>query len=46
MLDLKHYFFADDETLKAIASHFILREFGEAYNDDLFAEVVPATQSP
>jgi hypothetical protein len=39
VLDLPHFFFADDDTLKSLASFSLLREFGGAYSEAVFSEV-------
>ena len=41
VLRLKQHFFADEETLKSIASHLFLELFGESYDDAMFLEVRP-----
>ena len=41
VLRLDKYFFADDETLKSIASHLMLEQFGESYDDAMFLDVRP-----
>ena len=39
VLRLDKFFFSDDDTLKSIASHLMLEQFGAEYDDAVFLHV-------